>query len=414
MTSCSEDWDAGIAAINDPAMPRMMGETIVCFGWCGWDPSTQTWNHVLERFAYRNRVVFVPPPLERTEVFGNRFTPDGTRGGLRHLQDNLYVYRYPRFLPNFYKPQALVRSIEAIRGAALRRVIAGIGGERPILYLLHPKFRNSIGTMNEKMVVYHVLDEYSGYLGANRDRLKAEENRLLDEADVVLCASELLLASKGGPGRNAHFVPNGVDFDSYYAAPDEDPPLPSDLAAIQPPRMGYTGRICDKLDFRLLRDIARLLPRVSFCFIGAVLVVMKENRILFEEWSSLPNVHLLGLKRVEEVPEYTRGFDVGLLPYELSEESRQRYPLKLHEYLAADRPVVSVPLPCVEEYADLVHTPRDLSGWVRALNLALTDQDPSSSERRVSVARRHDWNLVVLRIENLLLEQAEKRTRNTA
>ncbi|MFH1681177.1 MAG: glycosyltransferase [Candidatus Eisenbacteria bacterium] len=404
-------WDEGLPPSVDPAAARLRGETIVCFGWSDWDPDSQTWNRVLERLAHRNRVLFVPPPLERTEVLGSRFAPNGRGGGIRHIQDHLYVFRYPRHLPTFYKPGLLVRAIEKLRIRTLQSALRDIGGSDPILYLLHPKFRPYIGKLGEKLVVYHVLDEYAGYIGANKERLRTEEDALLDRADLVFCVSPSLRASKAEPHRNVHFVPNGVPFDRFSLAASGNLEVPEEIAALPRPRAGYVGRVCDKLDFLLLRDTARLLPEVTFCFAGPVLVVTRESRALFEEWSALPNVRLLGTRRREEIPAAIAGFDVGLLPYELSPETRHRYPLKLHEYLAAGRPVVSVPLSCLEGFEDLVRVAPHPSGFAASIRMALSEGPEEALERRLSVAKRHDWNRIVLRIDGLIGERLGLSTR---
>lgn len=398
-------WDDGLPLALDPTAERMRGETFVCFGWSGWEPGTQTWNHVLRRLAFRNRVVFIPPPLERTEVFGSRFAPGGGRGGLRHLKDHLYVYHFPRYLPNFYRPAGIVRSIEAMRLRGLRRALASIGADRPILYLLHPKFRAPyVGALNEKLVIYHVLDEYSGYLGADPDRIRSEEEKLLSIADLVLCASQALAVSRRAGARTAHFVPNGVEFDLFSSAARRALPVPEDLAVIPSPRAGYLGRICDKLDFGLLRDVAQALPDVRFCFIGPVLVMARQNREFFEQWANLPNVHLLGAKAMADLPAYVAGFDAGILPYVIDEASRQRYPLKLHEYLAAGIPIVSAPLDCSAGFEGLVRIAETPDDWVTALTIAIGDRDPEQGARRVALASRHDWNRVILAIERRIRE----------
>ncbi|MBM3320997.1 MAG: glycosyltransferase [Candidatus Eisenbacteria bacterium] len=398
-------WDEGLPLSIDPAAERLRGETIVCFGWSEWESGTETWNQVLLRLARRNRVLFVAPPLERTEVFGGRYAPNGKYGGVRHLRDHLYLFRYPRHLPTFYKPRALVRTIQDLRIRALRGALRRIGGENPILYLLHPKFRGYIGRLDEKLVVYHVLDEYAGYLGANKERLRAEEAILLDRADLVFCVSPSLQNAKAAPHRNVHFVPNGVSFDRFSLAAVRELPAPDELERIRRPRAGYIGRVCDKLDFLLLRDVARLLPDVSFCFAGPVLVVTRESRSLFDEWAALPNVHLLESRRNEEIPAMIGAFDVGLLPYEVSAETRHRYPLKLHEYLAAGKPVVSVPLPCCEEFGDLVRSAPNAGAFAAGIRAALAESPGASRERRLAVARRHDWERIVLGMDLLIRDR---------
>ncbi|RPJ46641.1 MAG: glycosyltransferase family 1 protein [Candidatus Latescibacterota bacterium] len=401
-------WDEGIPARIDPASERLRGETILCFGWSDWDSGTQTWNQILRRLAYRNLVVFVPPPLERTEVFGSRYAPNGKHAGISHVEDHLYVYRFPHFLPNFYKPGSLVRSIHALRRRGLRRALRRLGAGRPVLYLLHPKFRGYVGAFDEKLVLYHILDEYTGYIGANKERLRAEEATLLDRADLVVCVAPGLREAKSAPYRNVLYVPNGVDYDRFSPDALRDAPVPEDLASIRGPVAGYIGRICDKLDFRLLHDVAKLLPGVMFCFVGPALVVLRQNRDLFDKWIALPNVRLLGAKRNEEVPGYVGAFDVGLLPYLVNSETEDRYPLKLHEYLAAGKPIVSVPLSCFGEVADLVHTAAGDEKFAEGIRAALAGEPPEKTDRRLAVARAHDWDRIAFRIDDLLRERLRR------
>ena len=65
-----------------------------------------------------------------------------------------------------------------------------------------------------------------------------------------------------GTSKNTFLVPNGVNFQSYAAALT-DPNLPNNLRAIKPPRLGYSGLIGDKLDFRMLRKTAQADPEWS-------------------------------------------------------------------------------------------------------------------------------------------------------
>ncbi len=401
-------WDEGVPAVFDPATGRMAGETIVCFGWTDWDTAPQTWNQVLGRLAYRNRVLFVLPPLERRETLTGGFSPGDGRRGLRHIRDHLYVYRFPRSLPLIYKPPFAGRFFEAARIRSLHATLDRLGTDRPILYLLHPKFNRYVGRLREKLVVYHVLDEYTGYLGANREKLAAEEETLLHRADLTICASRLLEATKRRTNRSAYFVPNGVDFDHFSGRQGMPVTVPADVRNIPRPRVGYIGRICDKLDFLLLLDVAKGLPGHSFCFAGQAMVVKRENRVVFEEWSNLPNVYLLGNKKPDELPAYLRAFDVAVMPYVVSDDTRQRYPLKLHEYFAAGKPVVSVPLPCLDEFDGLVRTAGRSDEWRRALGESVKENDRRFDEMRRETAMRHDWNRVVIRIEKLIGESLDR------
>ncbi|NNE08908.1 MAG: hypothetical protein HKN20_10155, partial [Gemmatimonadetes bacterium] len=205
-------WDAGIPEEFDPAFGRLVGQTIVCFGWDEWDRNQQAWNQILRRLAHRNQVIYVPPPLERTEVFGTRFSGKLRSDGLRNEVDHLYVYHFPRFLPRFYKPKAFADWMDRMRIRALRRALRGIDAGPPILYLLHPKFRNYVGQFDEKMVLYHVFDEYTAYRGANIEKLRIEEKELLNDALLTVCSSPVLAAERESARGSAAFLPNGVDY----------------------------------------------------------------------------------------------------------------------------------------------------------------------------------------------------------
>jgi glycosyltransferase involved in cell wall biosynthesis len=96
------------------------------------------------------------------------------------------------------------------------------------------------------------------------------------------------------------------------------------------------------------------------------------------------------------------------------------YPLKLHEYLACGRPVVSSPIRSVQEFARVVRLARTAEEWSQALSDALAASGSvEQMEARRNVAREHDWdNLVWLiartlcsRLGHTYLERFENLTR---
>jgi len=61
-----------------------------------------------------------------------------------------------------------------------------------------------------------------------------------------------------------------------------------------------------------------------------------------------PNVHLLGKKPHPDVPRYVKAFDVGLVPYRLSEYTANVYPTKLNGTIGINRTVSSSEVPPAE------------------------------------------------------------------
>jgi hypothetical protein len=87
-----------------------------------------------------------------------------------------------------------------------------------------------------------------------------------------------------------------------------------------------------------------------------------------------PNVVYLGLKPQTDLPAYVQRFDVGLVPFVLSEVTHSVSPLKVYEYLASGVPVAAPPLRALEGL-DGVYTDVDLVAAVtRSKNAAKPDR----------------------------------------
>src|SRR5207244_4952455 len=90
---------------------------------------------------------------------------------------------------------------------------------------------------------------------------------------------------------------------------------------------------------------------------------------------SLPNVHLLGQKPHPDLPRYVKAFDVGLVPYLLSEYTSNVYPTKLNEYLAMGTPVVATDLAEIRrfnaDHGDIVSIAVTPEAYVAAIRRAL-------------------------------------------
>jgi len=136
---------------------------------------------------------------------------------------------------------------------------------------------------------------------------------------------------------------HGVDHDLFAGAMDDRTELPPDLAAIPHPRLGFYGTIQDWIDFRPDLPSRQRRPDWSIVLIGKTFVDV--SRLL-----QFPNIHLLGRRDHDQLPNYCKGFDVGIIPYVVNERILHVNPIKLREYLSAGLPVVSTAFPEVKLY----------------------------------------------------------------
>ena len=112
--------------------------------------------------------------------------------------------------------------------------------------------------------------------------------------------------------------------------------------------------------------------------------------------SDLPNVHLVGQQPHEHLAHYIRRFDVCLIPYLSHPATATVLPLKLNEYLAMGKPVVSTNLPVIgafnERHGVLITAPNEAASFLRAIEQALDlPKDEATMARRYEVAALGDW-----------------------
>ena len=121
----------------------------------------------------------------------------------------------------------------------------------------------------------------------------------------------------------------------------------------------------------LMAEVARLRPEVQFVFLGPVVKIDPATL------PHGPNVHYLGGKSYQDLPQYLSGWDVAMLPFALNASTRFISPTKTPEYLAAGKPVVSTPIrDVVRGYGDegLVAIAGAAEEFAGAIDAALSPQ----------------------------------------
>jgi glycosyltransferase involved in cell wall biosynthesis len=202
-------------------------------------------------------------------------------------------------------------------------------------------------------------------------------------------------------------VKNGVDFDAFARVTRTNLPPPSDIAMLPRPRIGYVGAVNSKLDFELLRFVAESLPTCSLVLVGPISHRYSEADSLQE--AELENVTFLGRKDVKDVPRYINACDVCLMPYKQNEWTRKIDALKLYEYLACGKPVVSIDLPTARTHGAVIHIADSREAFVAAVKASLAENNTAAVERRLAVARENTWDRRVASISEIVGEALGRR-----
>jgi hypothetical protein len=356
---------------------------------------------VLTRLARYYQVLWMNPALEwRGALGGGRLRERESR--VDGLPDSFTVYDPPAWLPIVYKPGWLGESFVRERLRAATSALRRRGCSRIVLYLWHVDLAGALDLAPHDVSCYHIYDEYSH--SEVESPMDPREERLIRRVDQVITVSPTMFERKGRLNPHTLQTTNGVTYDAF-ARPGRPP---EDLADIPRPILGYSGYIKKQLDWDLLLALATRHPEWSFVFVGE-----KRPHVEIQEklarMAALPNAHFLGGKPSTELARYPQHFDVCLMPYRMNDYSKYIFPLKLYEYLAGGRPTVSMPLPALAGFGDLVSVASSVEDWEQTIRRLVEpgSDSPARAELRRAEAKRHDWDVIVDEIARSLAQRLE-------
>lgn len=372
----------------------MTGRDIVCVGFNDWE--TELWtnqHHLMARLAGSgNRVLFIESLGLRRPTVAGRDVSRMARRLVRGLQpprerDGVHVLS-PLVIPLHGNPTVRrlnARILPALVGRAARR----LGMRRPILWGYVPQAEVLLDVLDPSLVVYHCVDDIATQEGIDTASFQAAEARYAGRADLVLASAPRLAERMRTLSDNVLYAPNVADTAAFAAALDEGR-IDEPLGALPHPRLVFTGAIAEKkLDLPLLAEIARARRDWTIALVGPVGLGDPHTDVAALE--AEPNVHLLGARRYEELPAVLRGADITLIPYRASELTASIFPMKVYEYLAAGRPVVSTPLPALEGVAEIT-VADGAAAFISAIERELAEDTPERRTARSAAAARNSWD----------------------
>jgi len=273
---------------------------------------------------------------------------------------------------------------------------AGIDLSRAVFWASFPGWAPIIRRLgvDPARLVLHFFDRWEAYHGVDRGLVVKMRNDLIRAAGAVLVSGGELADELAHDHPRVFHTPHGVDLGLFNNA-DIDP-APNELASLPRPIAGFIGTVDSIwLDYRLLHAAAKRSPDISWVFIGRTGLTHPADSAVLRDLLALPNVHYLGPREHRLMPRFVGQFNVGLLPFNVTDLSRSASPLKLLEYLSMGLPVVST---LDQQYGDLARfvtvageTPESFANTVRSLAMHPTEDAEERREACVS----YDWESVV-------------------
>ena len=403
----------------------LSGRDIILVSSIEWDFNWQGHQEIASRLARAgNRVLYVEnmgvrsPGLYDAGRVARRFSHWAGSlldGGVRQVSPDLYVCS-PLILPPFGSRVRRELNRRLLLPLILRAV-RNLRFDPDVIWTFLPT--DTVATLVRMLrkprgvVVYYCIADFAE-LSPHRNEILKSERSIIEMSDVVFAQGPRLAERCSHGGKKAEIFRFGVNLSRFTkrngqangpsgevpAAPARRGSASDFMSSLPRPVIGYVGGIHRFFDVGMLTKMARVRPDWSWVLVGPLQTASRELK-------RLPNVHLTGPKAHEELPDYIRDFDVGIVPYLSNGYTATVVPTKINEYLAMGKPVVSTDLPEVNtfngKHGVLITSPNRPAEFIASIESALLSSGEGALiNRRRAVAALNDWEGRCERMSHLI------------
>ncbi len=262
----------------------------------------------------------------------------------------------------------------------------------PILLMTWLDHWETAQRFRRPVVIYDYLDDLAvrGEDGTPRRRIVELHHELVTKADIVLATARRLYEEVSRLRPDALYCINGADYEHFHLT--SAPAAPADIADLVQtgrPIIGYHGAMAQWFDYHLLAHAASIRKDCEFLLVGPDF----DGTLASSGVADLPNVRWVGEKKYEELPSYLHCFTVATIPFLVNDITKATSPVKLFEYMAGGKPIVTTDLPECRRWPCVI-VARDSAEYAAALDEAI-ERGRLDSYRRMldQEARANTWEM---------------------
>ena len=390
--------------MSDPST-ALHGRGVVYFG-NDWNAENRTSSHhIALRLARRMPVLYVDSPGMRAPTTSGRDLKRAWRKLAAALKPPVQVREG---LWHCTVPQLPFRRIPGVDAFnrvfsrwAVRRALRKTGIERYLSWFVVPHPGFLAHRLGEEFCVYYCIDDYAAHPGVDADLIGRRDEALSLDADQLFVAPPALLPIKQAINPTTTYAPHGVDLDLFLSARAPETPVAEGARGLSGPVIGYIGSLHEWIDIELIAWLAQARPQWSFLLVGHAAADVSALR-------ALPNVRLAGPQPYATLPTWAKAFDAAIIPYRMNRQVANANPLKLREYLATGKPVVSTYNPEIAKFSRWVRIAEDREGFLNALDQALAEDSDAAAQARVAAVAAQTWDR---RVDDVLATVAQALAR---
>lgn len=255
-----------------------------------------------------------------------------------------------------------------------------------LLNSFNPLYLSKVNAyLNPTLSIYHSRDAVEEVKG----HALQKEIECIQHYDVSMAtAKQLCKNMEARTGIKVESFPNGGDVQLFKTAFEQTLPRPKELVNITTPIIGYTGAVCQRMDYELLVKIAKANTDKTIVMVGP----RQDKAFTTIDLDAIPNIVFTGAKKITELPAYLQYFDCAIIPFVKNNLTGGIYPLKINEYLAAGQAVVTTNFSeDIAAFKKDIYLADNHDEFLQMINVAVHNNTIEVKQQRLNAAAGNAW-----------------------
>jgi teichuronic acid biosynthesis glycosyltransferase TuaH len=391
-------------------------KNIVCISNTTWEGYyTKSTVQLLSLLAGTNRVLFVEYPFTWKDMLatlsGKARAPLSRMLGIkprlvaRTTAFNTEVFQLvvPPMIPfAVFRSDLIYNFLLRINSACYARSVRGalkkLQMDEPVCINAYNSIYGNrlLGKLNEKLHVFYCYDGPDTLRYGKR--AETADKKLAAAADGLIVTSDYLADAMRHLSPDVTIVKNGVDFNMFNRYAKNKPHKK------QRKKIGYIGSIDHRFDLETVEYAVQNLSNYEFEFVGD-----QMNKCVANQLAKYSNVKFLPPVQANEVPALLYDCDVGLIPYQCNEYTKNIYPLKINEYLSVGVPVVLTSFAFLPDFEHIVTFTKSKEEFCDAIVNEIKTDSKEKISQRTEFAQKTSWENRAIEFEHALQKYLDKK-----
>ncbi len=229
---------------------------------------------------------------------------------------------------------------------------------------------------NGDKILYEYIDEISEKISGKKIPkfvLDRHERLLRDEDNVMVIATATKLYNDVAKYRKKNFklVTNGVVYKHFR---DIENVVPKEIEGVvnqKKPIIGYYGALASWFDYKMIKEVAKNRKDWNIVLIGWDY----DGSLSKSGLNDMKNIHFISSVPYEKLPTYAQWFDICMIPFQINEVTLSTSPVKLFEYMALGKPIVTTAMPECKKYRSVIIAENNTKDFVKKIEEGLKLKD---------------------------------------